>query len=301
MGYNAGFSIARRPRIPVHIRLLALVAVALAAAPLAAPAQTPDTLGRVKAARAINVAYSKDSLPFSFQNDGKPAGYSIDLCGRVIAAIGRAVGVPDLKVNWLPGTVSERLAMVASGKADLDCANTTATFTRNRDVDFSSLVFVDSGGFMVNADAKLARFADLNGRKIAVIAGTTTEKQVNAALRKHLVNATVVPVRDGPEGIALLEQGGADALASDKVKLVGLAVQAKNPARFAFLPEDLSYEPYAFALPRNDSAFRLEVNRALAQVYGSGDIEQIFVQWLGKLGRPSGLLAAMYVVYALPE
>ena len=67
----------------------------------------------------------------------------------MIAQVGRAAGVPDLKVNWLVGTVAERLAMVASGKADLDCANTTATQTRMADVDFSSLIFLDGGGFLV--------------------------------------------------------------------------------------------------------------------------------------------------------
>jgi ABC-type amino acid transport substrate-binding protein len=266
-----------------------------------ASAQRVDTLGRIKAARAINVAFSPDSLPFSFVAEGRPAGYSIDLCNRVIAGIGRAVGEPDLKVNWIPGTVSERLAMIASGKADLDCANTSATLTRGKDVDFSSLIFLDGGGFLIRADSKLNRFPDLAARKIAVIAGTTTERHLNAALRKQLVNATVITVKDGNEGVALLESGGADAFASDKVKLVGLAAQARNPNAFAFLAEDLSYEPYAFALPRNDSSFRLEVNRALSQVYATGDIENVFVQWLGKLGRPSGLLAAMYVVYAIPE
>jgi len=65
--------------------------------------------------------------------------------------------------------------------------------------------------------------------------------------------------------------------------------------------DELSFEPYAMALPRNDSAFRLEVNKALTQVYISGDIEQIFDQWLGKLGRPSALLAVMFLLNAIPE
>jgi len=55
------------------------------------------------------------------------------------------------------------------------------------------------------------------------------------------------------------------------------------------------------AMPRNDSAFRLEVNKALTQVYVSGDIEQIFAQWLGKLGRPTGLLAVMFLLNAIPD
>ena len=67
------------------------------------------------------------------------------------------------------------------------------------------------------------------------------------------------------------------------------------------LGDDLSLEPYALALPRNDSDFRLEVNKALTQIYATSDIEQIFAQNLGRLGRPSGLLAAMYLLYAIPQ
>ena len=99
----------------------------------------------------------------------------------------------------------------------------------------------------------------------------------------------------------MLESGSLDAFASDKIKLVGLALQAKDPKTLAMLAEDISIEPLAFALPRGDSAFRLEVNRALTQVYVSGEIEAIFKPWLGALGRPSGLLAAMYLLNAIPQ
>jgi glutamate/aspartate transport system substrate-binding protein len=120
-------------------------------------------------------------------------------------------------------------------------------------------------------------------------------------LKDRLINAKVVQVKDGVEGVALLESGAVAAFASDKIKLVGLAAQAKDPKIFAMLAEDLSFEPYAFMLPRNDSAFRFEVNRALTQVYLSGEIDPIFAKWLGPLGRPSGLLAAMYLLNAIPE
>ena len=99
----------------------------------------------------------------------------------------------------------------------------------------------------------------------------------------------------------MLESGGVDAYAGDKIKLVGLAIMAKEPAKLALLAQELSIEPYAMALPRNDSALRLEVNKALTQVYMGGDIDAIFTQWLGKLGRPSGLLAAMYILNSIPE
>ncbi len=289
--------------------LAAALAIGLAAGgadaqtvPAAKPDALPDTLAKIRAAKQINVAFSGDSLPFSFVDDkGQAAGFSIDLCKRVIAQIGRAISTPDLKTNWVVGTVSERIAMVASGKADLDCANTTTTLTRMNDVDFSALIFIDGGGFLVRADSPAKRFADLAGKNIGVISGTTTEKRLAEALRSRLVNAKVTRLRDGNEGIAMLESGSLDAFASDKIKLVGLAAQAKDPNALAMLPDDLSLEPYAFAVPRNDSAFRLQVNRALTQVYTSPELESIFHQWLGKIGRPSGLLAALYLLNAIPE
>lgn len=284
-------------------RSFLLIFMAAGLLPLSAPAQRmPDTLAKIKAAKSITVAFSTDSLPFSYvETNNQPAGYSIDLCKRVIAGIGRAIGVPDLAINWVVDTVPNRVAMVASGKADLECANTTQTQSRLKDVDFSNLIFVDGGGFLVRADSAVNGYGDLAGKSIAVTTGTTTEKRLAAMLKDRLISAKVVQVKDGVEGVALLESGAVAAFASDKIKLVGLAAQAKEPRIFAMLAEDLSFEPYAFMLPHNDSAFRLEVNRALTQVYLSGEIDSIFAKWLGTLGRPSGLLAAMYLLNAVPE
>jgi len=284
-------------------RFLAALIVAAGLVAVGATAQTTsNTLAKIRSAKAINVAYSADSLPFSFAGaNNEPAGYSIDLCKRVIAQIGRAVGEPNLKVNWLAGSVTERLQMVADGRADLECANTTQTQSRLANVDFSNLIFLDGGGFLVKAGSPVNQIADLAGKRVAVLKGTTTETRLNDTLRRSLVNATVVTITDAKEGVAMLEAGSVDAYAGDKIKLVGLAIQAKEPAKLALLAQELSIEPYAMALPRNDSALRLEVNRALTQVYMGGDIEEIFAQWLGKLGRPTSLLAAMYLLNSIPE
>jgi ABC-type amino acid transport substrate-binding protein len=278
-----------------------LVAFTLGAA-LLAQAVSADTLGRIKSSKSINVAYSPESLPFSFSEDkGEPKGYSIDLCKRVIAQIGRTVGVADLKVNWMPGSTPERLRMVSAGKADLECANTTQTLARMSNVDFSSLIFLESGGLIARKDSKDRQLADLGGRKIAVLKGTTTEARLKEALQKRLVNAQVVTIDRANDGIAMLEANEVDAYAGDTVKLIGLMLQAKDPSQFGLMHEEFSYEPYAFALPRNDSAIRLEVNRALSQIYRAGEIGPIYGQWLGPLGTPTDLLRAMYLLNTIPD
>jgi ABC-type amino acid transport substrate-binding protein len=284
-------------------RILCGLFIAACVAATGAMAQPASpTLSKIKAAKAINVAYSPDSLPFSWtMSNNLPSGYSIDLCKRVIAQIGRVVGEPNLKVNWMSGNVTERLQMIATGKAELECANTTTTQSRLANVDFSNLIFVDGGGFLVMNSSPINSITDMGGKKIAVLKGTTTETRLGTAMQRRLVNATVVPITDPLEGVRMLEAGTVDAYAGDKIKLIGLAAQAKEPAKVAMLAEDLSYEPYGLAIPRNDSAYRLEVNKALTQIYVSADIEVIFDQWLGRLGRPSGLLAAMYLLNAIPD
>lgn len=289
--------------------LSAFVATAAIAAALAVPAaaQTASaparegTLAKIRAAKQIDVAYAGDSPPFSFVGKDGPAGYSIDLCKRVIAQIGRAAGVPDLKVNWRAGTVAERLEMVKSRRADLECGNTTATLTRMQDVDFSVLVFIDGAGLLVKAGSPVRTFADLAGRTVGVIGGTTNETRLAELLKRRLVDAKVVAVRDGNAGPAMLLSGSLDAFVGDRVKLVGLAATSADPKALAILPDELSIEPYAFALPRDDSAFRLEVNRALTQVYLSGEIDAIYMQWLAPLGKPSGVLAVMFLLNAIPQ
>lgn len=278
--------------------VLALICIGIQGA----SAQPVDTLGKIKAAHVVNVAYSPDSLPFSLAETGaEPAGYTIELCKRVIAQIGRAVGDSALKVNWMPGSVGERLDMIASGRAQLECANTTPTQSRLAKVDFSNLIFVDAGGLLVKAGSPIRSTSDLSGKRVAVLKGTTSETRLGDSLRRRLIDAKLVPIDNAADGIAMLEAGTADVYAGDKVKLVGLMTTAKEPSAFALLAEDVSFEPYALALPRGDSALRLEVNKALTQVYTSPDIETIFTQWMGKLGRPSPVLAAMYLLNSIPE
>jgi ABC-type amino acid transport substrate-binding protein len=183
-------------------RLLLVLLAATLFTPASFAQKVPDTLAKIKAAGSITVAFSGDSLPFSYvESNNQPGGYSIDLCKRVIAAIGRAVGVPDLKVNWVVDTVPNRIAMITIGKADLECANTTASQTRMKEVDFSNLIFVDGGGFLVRSDSTIMGFPDFASKSIAVTAGTTTEQRLIDMLKDRAISAKVVSVRTASKAL----------------------------------------------------------------------------------------------------
>ena len=284
------------------VRTVALLTLALFVA-TAAHAQALDgRLKKIAATKAISIAYRADAVPFSYVNDkGQPDGFTIDLCKRVVNSIERQLNVAGLKVNWVPVTVQTRFEAVAKGRADMECGSSTMTLARMKEVDFSSITFVESTGLLVKADSGLRSLSDMSGKKIAVVAGTTNEGAINLQLKRRQMNASVLPFKSRDEAFAAFEEGKADAFASDKLLLLGIGSKAKDPRSLTILPDQLSYEPYGIVLPRGDSSLRLAVNTGLAQVYAGDEIVEIFRRWFGALGRPSAVLESAYILGSIPE
>ena len=287
-------------------KALGVIAVALAAtwlAPAPAPAQDlQGTLKKIRDSGTITIGYREQSLPFSFRgDDGKPAGYSVDLCQRIATGIQQQLKLPKLDVKWVPVTPENRITSVVSGAIDLECGSTTSSLSRQEQVDFSHMTFVDGGSLLVKLGGSITTMQDLAGKKIGVVPSTTTDGAIRSVLQRASVIAEIVSITDHRGGLAALESGAIDAYASDRVILIGLAATAKDPGQFAIAEQYLSYEPYAFMLRRGDAAFRLAVNRVLSSLYRSGDVLQIYGRWFGRLGPPSKIVLAMYALHALPE
>jgi ABC-type amino acid transport substrate-binding protein len=259
-------------------------------------------LKKIHETKTINVAYRTDAVPFSFEdNDKKPTGYTVDLCRSIIGVIEKQIGVVPLQVKWVPVTLQNRFSAIASGQADMECGASTVTLGRMKEVGFSTLTFVDGTGLLVRASTPGNSLMDLANKKIGVIPGTSNERAINEALRIKVVTASVVPVKSREDGLAQLEAGTIDALASDRVLLVGLVAKAKDPKALALLGDPLSYEPYAIALPRGDWAMRQAVDAALAQIYKSPALPEIYNRWFAALGRPAPVLEVMFALGRLPE
>lgn len=279
--------------------LLAAVTAAVVAVP--AFAQPAGTLKKIADARSIALGFRLDAAPFSFRgSNGEPTGYSVDLCRRVVAAVERALNVTGLEVKWVPVTPENRIPAVTSGAVDLECGVTTVTLGRQEQVDFSNLIFAEGGSLLVRAEGGPMRLADLAGKTVGVMAGTTTEARLRAVLKERLINARVVNVKDENDGAAAVIDKRIDAFAGDRIVLLGVGLRSGGGAVLALAQEDFSFEPYGLMM-RRDPAFRLLVNRTLAQLYSGQGIVEIYDRWFGKLGRPGPLLAAMFYLNAYAE
>jgi glutamate/aspartate transport system substrate-binding protein len=279
----------------------AIASVALILTASIAAGQTPadSRLKRIADSKTIKIGYRAAATPFSFFNQQaeEPAGYTIDLCRLAAEWIGKSLNTP-LKVEWVEVTTQNRFDMVAQGKADMECGSSTMTLSRMKQVDFSSVTFVESTGIVMRTATGVTKAGDLNGQKIAVAAGTTNEAALAELVKQGKLKVTLVPVKDRDAGIAALEKGEVDGYASDKLLLVGARFQ--DAKALTMLPDDLSFEPYGIALPRGDWALRLAVNSALAEVYGSGLIFTVFSRWFDQVKlKPGPVLLSAFSLGAL--
>ncbi len=287
-------------------RLISILASAafLLLLPIQARGAQPlsGTLKKIKDTGTLVIGYRENSRPFSFLGpDGKPSGYSIDLCQRIATAAQQEVGLPNLEIKYIPVTVESRIQAVANGTVDLECGSTTIAISRQEQVDFTNPTFLDGGGLLVLAGSGINGVGDLGGKRVAVIPGTTTERALKDAIQRSYILVSTVNVKDHNEGLSALETGLADAYASDRTILIGLVLGSKDPKQLALAESMFSYEPYGFMLRRGDASFRLVANRTLARIYRTEQILQIFQKWFGRLGRPTGALLAVYLIHGIPE
>jgi glutamate/aspartate transport system substrate-binding protein len=265
-----------------------------------AQAQTDSRMKQIATSKVVKIAYRTDATPYSFTDDKKDVkGYSIDLCKGVVESMGRRLGAA-LKIEWVPVTTQTRFQAVTSGQADMECGASTITLGRMEDVDFSSIIFLETTGVMVRANAGINNVGDLAGKKIAVIVGTTNERALASLIKSGKFSAVLVPVKGREDGVAMLEKGETDAYASDKLLLLGAKVA--DAKAVTILQDDLSFEPYGVVLPRGDANLRLAVNTGLSQIFGSGQIVEIYKKWFAQIGlRPGPLMLSVFTLGALPE
>ena len=261
------------------------------------------TLDQIKKSGEIRIGYRTDAPPLSFNDSsGQAIGYSVELCKRIAAAVKDHLKLKELKITLVPLTSEDRIDAIINNRADIECGATTITLSRAEKVDFTLMTFVTGGGLLTLANSGIDSLAALAGKSVAVVSGTTSQTALQKYLQKNLIDAKVVSVVDRGEAMKQLQAKKVDAFASDQVVLIGEILSAPDPRAFSLGRDLFSFEPYGLVVRRNDADFRLVANRAIAQLYRSGQIEDLFNRWFGQVGmEPTPVLKAMYLLEALPE
>ncbi|MBV8379134.1 MAG: amino acid ABC transporter substrate-binding protein [Paucibacter sp.] len=263
-----------------------LLAFALTALAIGA-AQADDTLAKLKASGSISLGVRDSSaLSYTLGND-KYVGFHTEMAERIIGDLSKQVG-KKLDIKYTLVTSQNRIPLVQNGTVDLECGSTTNNLARQKDVDFAYTTYVEVVRMAVRANAGIKSIKDLNGRTVATTTGTTSVQTLRKNERAQGIDFKEVYGKDHADSFLLLESGRADAFVMDGSILAANISKAKNPADFKIVGEELSVEPIACMVRKDDAAFLKAVDDSIARQIKDGSLAKLYDKWFMQPIPPAG-------------
>lgn len=213
-----------------------------------------ETLRAVVARGRLNCGVDQELSGFSFKdNRGVWRGFSVDLCRAVAAA---AIGDGNA-VNFVPVTADNRIELLRTGKIDLLTRSTSWTYSRDagEGVDFAGVAYYDGQGFLARKSLNLQSALELNGARVCVQSGSTSQNNLADYFRANGLTYTAVPAASNEKAREIYQTEGCDVLSADISALASARSVASNPSQHVILPDVISKEPLALAVRQNDPAW----------------------------------------------
>jgi polar amino acid transport system substrate-binding protein len=280
----------------------------------ALPASAAGTLDKARDSGKLTIGYATNLRPIAYSDGGKPAGFAIALCNKVVEAVKSELKLSALDADFVAVSGEDPARAVEQGKVDLACG-VVPTLERRALVDFSIPVMLSGTSVAVRADAPIRLLDVLSGREptgpiwrgssdqaaqrasVAVVSGLQLEKELVRTFKERRIVADIVTVTDTAGGLQALSTGGAQAFFSDRLVLLD-AVSRAGKSDVVVLDRLFRRDMVALALRRDDDAFRLVVDRALSRLYRSDELAPLYTS---HFGRPGAGVLEFFQTVALPD
>jgi len=210
----------------------------------------------------------------------------MDLAKEIHKAVEKKLG-KSVKLTFKPVNPKTRIPLVANRTIDMVCGSSTHTVPRDEVVDFSITVFLTGTRLLVPKGSPVKDFEDLANRRVGAARGSTNEAAVRMANEAGTISppAKLMVFDEHTKGFLALRQGKIDAYCTDGSLLAGMKKKAPNPEKWEVVGRLLTFDPYAFIVPENDSNFRDLVNFTLIELINSGKFFKLYEKWMGPKGE----------------
>jgi len=272
------------------------VATLIAAAFVATPAvaQESPTLKKIKDTGSITLGHRESSIPFSYYNDQQQViGYSQELMLKAVDGVKEQLKLAKLDTKLMPVTSANRITLVQNGTIDIECGSTTNNLERQKQVGFSTTIFVIGTKLMTKKDSGIKDFPDLAGKNVVTTAGTTSERLLRKMNEEKQLKMNIISAKDHGEAFLTLETGRAVAFMMDDALLYGEMAKAKKPGDWIVTGTAQSKEAYGCMVRKDDPEFKKLIDAALTKAMTSGEAEKIYAKWFMNPIPPKGLNLAM--------
>src|SRR6201985_194912 len=220
------------------------VALLVAAAAIVYEFYDTRTLKRTVRRGEVYCGVNKGLPGFSVPDEkGNWTGFDVDFCRAVAAAI---FDDPN-KAKFIPLDANERFKELQNRTLDILVRRSTWDMTReqNYDLYFPAVAYYDGQGFMVPRSRNIDSALSLDGSKVCVQAGTTTELNLADYFKANNMKYEEVKFPQLEQAVKAYENGKCDTFTADVSQLYALRVNLTQPAEQAILPDVISKESVA--------------------------------------------------------
>jgi polar amino acid transport system substrate-binding protein len=240
----------------VHIGMV-LVACVFASAALAGPPET-GTPG------ALTVAYRTDDKPVSFLEDGKPAGFLVELMRSMAQRM-------ELQVTFVSTSFAAMVPAVRNHQYDTAAFGVLVTPEREAVVNFTTPVGYGQAQLVSRKAAALATLDTAAGKTVAV----TTGSALIPLLQKTAPQVSIKQFPNIASSINALLSGQIDGL------FTGNATAERVVAQHPELVASQTVESGINALPvaKDRPELLAAINKALAATMLDGTYVRLFAKW----------------------
>jgi polar amino acid transport system substrate-binding protein len=164
-------------------------------------------LADIVKAKKVRIAACLTFAPFGYKDaSGNSVGYDVDLAGLIAKALGEGV-----KLELTDTTSDTRIAKLKSDQVDIVLCNFTANTTRALEITFTDPYVAAGELLLIKKDSPIKSAADLTGKKVAVVKGSTNAEIITKA------NPGAIPQAydDSAAAVTAVKSGQADAMIED--------------------------------------------------------------------------------------
>jgi len=218
---------------------------------LLATEASAQTLQMVKQRGTLVCGVSNGVIGFSGRSErGEWSGLDVDFCRALAAAIFNDAG----KVQYVPLSAGDRFQALQSKQIDILSRNSTWTLSRETELGlaFAGVTFYDGQGLMLRRARNISTALDLDGAKVCVQSGTTSELNLADFFKANGMKFEVVAAPALDEVRKAYEDGRCDVLTADASALHGERLKTARPDDHDILPDLLSKEPLGPVVRQDD-------------------------------------------------
>jgi ABC-type amino acid transport substrate-binding protein len=268
----------------------------------AAHAQPSPALDQIRANGKLVLAHRESAVPFSYVDEQKrPIGYALDICRRLAVAVQHKLGLPQLAVDHVQVTPSNRIDVMTQGKAHMECGSTTNNAARREKVEFTIPHFITGARLLVRSTSPVDRLDHPALKTVVSTRNTTPMAALRRLNRDRVLKLQIIEVEDHQQAVSMVESGEADAFAMDDVLLFGLAAARSDPKALKVVGRFFTTEALAIMLPKDDPAFKKIVDDEMRRLIYSGEIHAIYATWFEKPIPPKGTTLNLPISYLLRD